>query len=99
MKIFYPGAQHLSTITQLLWCFTSYELLVVGSYTYLKDATFYSSRNDDSSSIQRKRMKNFGNMTEDEVMNLLLPDRLGKAMDILFVSCKYLSSFQPLKTK
>ena len=46
----------------------------------------YFSRNDEArDGVQRKRKKSFGNMTEDEVMNLLLPDRLGEAMDILFV--------------
>ena len=64
--------------------------LPIGSYTYLRDTAFYSSRNDEASSgMQRKRRKSFGNMTEDEVMSLFLPDHLGERMDILFVSCVY----------
>ncbi|XP_028408045.1 G/T mismatch-specific thymine DNA glycosylase-like [Dendronephthya gigantea] len=40
---------------------------------------------DGKDSVQRKRKSSFGNMTEDEVMNLLLPDRLAETMDVLFV--------------
>jgi hypothetical protein len=50
--------------------------------------TFSSSR-DGETSVQRRKKKSFGNMSEDEVMKLLLPDRLGESTDILFVSCKY----------
>ncbi|CAB4038630.1 G T mismatch-specific thymine DNA glycosylase-like [Paramuricea clavata] len=45
----------------------------------------FSSSRDGETSAKRRKKKSFGNMSEDEVMKLLLPDRLGESTDILFV--------------
>jgi len=56
-----------------------------------KKCDFSSStqtQNDEEvkSKKPRKRIKKFGDMSEDDVMKLLLPDRVAENLDILFVS-------------
>ena len=75
----------------LTLCFPGNLIEVLG-YIVIKENFYiipYSSKDGKvtkEKGVRRKSSTSFGSMTVEEVMNLLLPDRLGGKIDILFVS-------------
>ena len=81
------------------FCYFSIKNLVTSDVTDEAEQDSSTCRQEPGKSPKKPRrpVNRFGDMTEEEVLNLKLPEHLGYNLDILFVSVLCMSALQLLK--